>query len=116
MTISRYNKRRTSELRSTVSTVWNDASLSGSELQLTEKVIRGAAQPTKSSKVQRCTCLGCGNLSDFPLQHCTLIALVFGRGVVAKMFIHDQAHYLTVKRLGHVDSYYVSPFVKDVLT
>ena len=37
--IARYNKRRTSELRSTVSTVWNNASLSGSELQLTEKII-----------------------------------------------------------------------------
>ena len=29
-------------------------------------------------------CVGCGNLSDFPLQYCTLIALVFGRGAVAK--------------------------------
>ena len=29
-------------------------------------------------------CVSCGNLSDFPLQHCTLIALVFGRGAVAK--------------------------------
>ena len=55
-------------------------------------------------------CVGCGNLSDFPLQYCTLIALVFGRGVVARMSIHDQAPHLTVKRLGHVDSYYMSPF------
>ena len=31
---------------------------------------------------------------------------------MARMSIHDQAHYLTVKRLGHVDSYYVSPFCK----
>ena len=28
------------------------------------------------------------------------------------MSIHDQAHRLTVKRLGHVDSCYVSPFCK----
>ena len=28
------------------------------------------------------------------------------------MSIHDQAHHLTVKRLGHVESYYVSPFCK----
>ena len=35
---------------------------------------------------------------------------------MAKPSIHDQAHRLTVKRLGHVDSCYVSPFVKYVLT
>ena len=28
------------------------------------------------------------------------------------MSIHDQAHRLTVNRLGHVDSCYVSPFCK----
>ena len=38
VTISRYNKRRTSELRSTVSTVWNVASVSGSELQPTKRL------------------------------------------------------------------------------
>ena len=31
---------------------------------------------------------------------------------MAKMSIHDQAHRLTVKRLGHVDSCYVSPLCK----
>ena len=35
---------------------------------------------------------------------------------MARMSIHDQAHRLTVKRLGHVDSCYVSSFVKYVLT
>ena len=38
VTISRYNKRRTSELRSTVSSVWNVASVSGSELQPTKRL------------------------------------------------------------------------------
>ena len=43
-------------------------------------------QPTKARQkyVCRYTCVACGNLSDFPLQYCTLIALVFGRGAVAK--------------------------------
>ena len=86
--------------------------------------------------------LGCGTLSDFPLQYCILIvvlefgrgavvklsggfplqyrpliALAFDRGAVARMSIRDQqAHRLTVKRLGCVDSYYVSPSrVKYVL-
>ena len=31
---------------------------------------------------------------------------------MARMSIHDQAHHLTVKRLDHVDSCYVSPFCK----
>ena len=35
---------------------------------------------------------------------------------MAKPSIHDQAHRLTFKRLGHVDSCYVSPFVKYILT
>ena len=86
--------------------------------------------------------LGCGTLSDFPLQYCILIvvlefgrgavaklsggftlqyhpliALAFDRGAVARMSIHDQqAHRLPVERLGCVDSYYVSPSsVKYVL-
>ena len=36
-------------------------------------------------ELYRTTCyVGCGNLSDFPLQYCTLIALVFEKGAVAK--------------------------------
>ena len=52
----------------------------------------------------------------FPLQYRPLIVYAFERGAEARMSIHDQAHRLTVKRLGRVDSCYVSPFVKYVLT
>ena len=76
----------------------------------------------------------CGTLSGFPLQYCVPIALAFGkgalakpsggfplqyrplialafeRGAVARLSRHDQAHRLTVKRLGRVDSHYVLPF------
>ena len=45
----------------------------------------------------------------FPLQYCGLIALVFESGDVAKLSRHNQAHRLSVKRLGHVDSQFVSP-------
>ena len=48
----------------------------------------------------------------FPLQYRPLIAEAFGRGAEARMSIHDQAHRLTVKRLDHVDSCYVSRFCK----
>ena len=48
----------------------------------------------------------------FPrLQYCVPIALTFERGAVARLSRHDEAHRLTVKRLGHVDGYYVSPFL-----
>ena len=53
----------------------------------------------------------------FPLQYRPLIALLaFERGAVARMSRHDQANRLTVKRLGCVDSYFMSPSrVKYVL-
>ena len=47
---------------------------------------------------------------DFPLQYRLLIELAFERDAVARLSGHDQAHRLTVRRLGPVDSYYVSPF------
>ena len=79
-------------------------------------------------------CACCGTLSGFPLQYCVpvtlafgkgavakpstgfplqyrpLIALAFERGAVARLSRHDQAHRLTVKRLGRVGSHYVLPF------
>ena len=45
----------------------------------------------------------------FPLQYLLLIALAFERGAVAKLSRHNQAHHLSVKQLGRVDSQFVSP-------
>ena len=44
----------------------------------------------------------------FPLQYLLLIALAFERGAVAKLSRRNQAHRLSVKRLGRVDSQVVS--------
>ena len=47
----------------------------------------------------------------FPLQQYRLfIALASERGTVARLSRHDQAHFLTFKRVGRVDIHYVSPF------
>ena len=96
-------------------------------------------QQDHQKHVQPCTCVCCGTLSGFPLQHHLPIALAFGRGAVAKpsrdfplqyrLFIalafergavarlsrHDQAHRLTVKRLGCVDIHFVSRFEMDLV-
>ena len=40
----------------------------------------------------------------FQLQYRLLIALAFEKSVVAKLSRHNQAHRLSVKRLGRVDS------------
>ena len=45
----------------------------------------------------------------FPLQNHLLIALAFERGTTEKLSIYNQAHRLSVKRLGRVDSQFVSP-------
>ena len=45
----------------------------------------------------------------FPLQYPLLITLAFKRGAGAKLSRHNQAHRLPVKRLGRVDSQFVSP-------
>ena len=45
----------------------------------------------------------------FPLQYRLFIALAFERDAVAKLSRHNQAHHLSVKWLGGVDSLFVSP-------
>ena len=45
----------------------------------------------------------------FPIQYHLLIALVFERGAVARLSRDKQAHRLSVKRLGRVDSLFVLP-------
>ena len=45
----------------------------------------------------------------FPLQYHLLITLAFERGVVAKLSRHNQAHRLSVKWMGRVDSQFMSP-------
>ena len=84
--------------------------------------------------VQRCTCVCCGTLSGFPLQYHLPVALAFDRGAAAKpsrdfllpyrllivlafergavvrLSRHNQAHHLSVKRLGLADSQFVSHF------
>ena len=46
----------------------------------------------------------------FSLQYRLLIALAFERGTVVRLSRHDQAHRLTVKRLGHVGSHFFVTF------
>ena len=65
---------------------------------------------TRQTFVQWCTCACCSTLSGFPLQYCLPIALAFGRGAVARLSENNQTPSLTVKLLGRVDSYDVSPF------
>ena len=150
----RYKQRRTLEtyrsqddvfvwVRSTISTVWNDASVSESELQPTEQIVWCAAQLAKSSNactgvhlrrlrypirfsttVHYCVLIalafGRGAVAKpfrgFPLKYRPLIALAFERGAVAKLSRHDQIHRLIDKWLGRVDSRCVSPsWVSPVL-
>ena len=88
---ARYNKRRTSELRSTVSTVWNDASVSESELQPTEKIIWCTTHPTKSSKYV-CMSMHLRSLRyliNFLLHHYVAIALALWRGATTRRSIYD---------------------------
>ena len=44
---------------------------------------------------------------DFLLQYRLLVALAFERGPVAKLSRHNQAHRLSVKRLGRVYTEYI---------
>ena len=72
-------------VRETAFTVWSAASVSESELQPTENISDVLPNQQSHQVLYRTTCcVGCGNLSDYPLQYCTLIALVFGRGALAK--------------------------------
>ena len=54
-------------------------------------------------------CAGAKLSRGFPLSYRLLIALTFERGALAKLSRHNQAHRLSVKRLGRVDSQFVSP-------
>ena len=49
----------------------------------------------------------------FPLQYDRSFALSFKRGALAILSRHEQAHRLTGRRLGCVDSHYVSPFESE---
>ena len=49
----------------------------------------------------------------FPLQYHLFIALAFERRTVARLYRHDQAHRFTVRRLGRVDSHFVSYFERE---
>ena len=69
---------------SSVSTVWKDASVSGLELQPTEKNYLRCCPTNKAIKSTGMQLFRLRNLSHFPLQYCTLIALVVGRCAVAK--------------------------------
>ena len=75
----------------TVSTVWNDASVSESELQPTEKIIWCTTQPTKSSKyVCMSMCLRSWRYPiSFSLRQHVSIALALWRGATARHSIHD---------------------------
>ena len=72
-------------VQDTAFTVWSAASLSESESQPTGRLSDVLPNQQSHQVLYRSTCcVGCGNLSDFPLLYCTLIALVFGRGAVVK--------------------------------
>ena len=119
----------------TVCTVWRATGVQNLNYKLQKRLSDMLPnQQSHQTYVQRCTFECCGTLSGFPLQCYVAIALAFGRGAVAKpsrcfslqysllialafernalarLCRHDQAHRLTVKRLGRMDSHYVSPF------
>ena len=84
-------------------------------------------QQSYQKYVQRCTCACYGTLSGFlkqyhvaialaferpsrgfPLQYRLFITLAFERGAAVRLSRHEQAHRLTITRLGRVDSHYMS--------
>ena len=72
-------------VQDTAFTVWSAASVSESESQPTERLYDVLPNQQGHQVLYRTTCyVGCGNLPDFPLQYCTLIALGVRRGAVAK--------------------------------
>ena len=69
-------------VQDTAFTVCSAASVSESESQPTERLYDVLPNQQGHQVLYRTTCyVGCGNLSDFPLQYCTLIALVFGEAL-----------------------------------
>ena len=69
-------------VQDTAFTVCSAASVSESESQPTERLYDVLPNQQGHQVLYRTTCyVDCGNLSDFPLQYCTLIALVFGEAL-----------------------------------
>ena len=69
-------------VQDTAFTVCSAASVSESASQRTERLYDVLPNQQGHQVLYRTTCyVGCGNLPDFPLQYCTLIALVFGEAL-----------------------------------
>ena len=65
-----------------VFTVWSAASVSESESQPTERLYDVLPNQQGHQVLYRTTCyVGCGNLSDFPLQYCTLSRWRYGEAL-----------------------------------
>ena len=76
------------------------------------------AKPSRDFPLRCCLLIALSSERDagaklsggFPLEYHLFIALAFERGAVVRLSRHNQVHRLTVKRLGCVDSRFVSPF------
>ena len=70
-------------VQDTAFTVCSAASVSESASQRTERLYDVLPNQQGHQVLYRTTCyVGCGNLPDFPLQYCTLIALMFGEALL----------------------------------
>ena len=89
-------------VQDTAFTVWSAASVSESESQPTERLYDVLPNQQGHQVLYRTTCyVGCGNLPDFPLQYCTLIALVFGEALWRSRL---EAFRYSIARLSYMPS------------
>ena len=77
-------------VQDTAFTVWSAASVSESKSQPTERLtdVLPNQQSHQVLYITSC-CVGCGNLSGFPLHHCVAIASALWRGATARLSTHD---------------------------